>query len=41
MEALLSVCVVLPDARVRSRASPFIVPRGSLGYKYRRQGRGR
>ena len=25
----------------RSRASPFIVPRRSLGYKYRRQSRGR
>jgi len=26
---------------VRSRASPFIVPRRNLGYKYRRQSRGR
>jgi len=26
---------------VRSRASPFIVPRGDLGYMYRCQSRGR
>jgi len=43
MEVLLRMGVVLRDvlSRVRSWASPFIVPRRSPGYKYRRQSRGR
>ena len=42
MEALLSVSVVLYRVvPIRSRASPFIVPRRGLGYMYRRQSRGR
>jgi len=35
METSLRVSVVLPDVRVHSRASPFIVPRRGLGYMYR------
>jgi len=42
MEVLLRMGVVLRDVlSVRSRASHFIVPRRGLGYKYRRQSRGR
>ena len=41
MKILLRMSVVLRDACVRSRASPFIVSRRDLRYKYRRQSRGR
>jgi len=41
MEALPRMSVVLRGSSIRSRAPPFIVPRRSLGYKYRRQSRGR
>ena len=41
MGVLLRMSAVLRDACVRSWASPFIVPRRSPGYKYRRQSRAR